>query len=57
MFMYLIIFHESHFQLQVLPHVRHANNFIAHKQAQKIPDFVCFKALVTALDFYKRSHH
>ena len=30
MFTYLIISRESHFQLQVLPHVRRANNITAH---------------------------
>ena len=57
MFTYLIIFRESHFHLQVLAHVRCANNFTVHLQAYETPDFVRFKAPVNGFDFCKRSHH
>ena len=57
MFTYLIIYRESHSQVQVLLHVRYAENFTAHYKAYKIPDFVCFKVPVTGFDLCKRSHH
>ena len=47
MFMYLVISHESHFQLQVLPTLTSIRNTV----------FCLFQNPVTGFDFCKRSHH
>ena len=57
MFTYVLISRESHFQLQVLVHVRPARNNHYQLQAYEIPDFVRFKAPITGFDFCKRCHH
>ena len=49
LFTYFLVSRESHFQLQVLVHVRPSRNNLCQYQAYEVPDFVHFKATVTRL--------